>query len=191
MAADIYRPELWHDFFVMVGGGAAALTGLVFVAMPLNIDVIAQDATHRYRAIGTFAGFTAAFMTCALVLLGSQGHVAVGYEWLAVAILSAVLYVNGIYNPAKYCSAHATEALNQRRRSSPHPLRFSVCEHCGEDFETRNPGRRYCSDGCRMAAFARRSRSSRLSSSQYSSLSSSQTRHSQRGGTTCCSGSCS
>jgi hypothetical protein len=32
MAFDIYRPELWHDFFLMVGGGAAALTGLVFVS---------------------------------------------------------------------------------------------------------------------------------------------------------------
>jgi hypothetical protein len=63
-----------------------------------------------------------------------------------------------VYDPAKYCSAHATEVLNQRRRSSPHPVRSSVCEHCGEDFETRNPRRKYCSDGCRMAAFARRKR---------------------------------
>ena len=39
--------------FVMVGGGAAALTGLVFVAMSLNLAMIAQDATHRFRAIGT------------------------------------------------------------------------------------------------------------------------------------------
>jgi hypothetical protein len=66
--------------------------------------------------------------------------------------------VLSIYNPAKYCSAHATEALNRRRRGGPHPVRRSVCEHCGEDFETRNPRRRYCSDGCRMAAFARRKR---------------------------------
>ena len=56
---DIYRPELWNDFFVMVGGAAAVLTGLVFVALSLHIDVIARDATHRYRAIGTLAGFSA------------------------------------------------------------------------------------------------------------------------------------
>jgi len=49
---DIYRPDQWHDFFMMVGGGTAALTGLVFVAMSLNLRVIDQDATHRYRAIG-------------------------------------------------------------------------------------------------------------------------------------------
>jgi hypothetical protein len=57
LAADIYKPDQWRDFFLMVGGGAAALTGLVLVAMSLNLDVIAQDATHRYRAIGTLAGF--------------------------------------------------------------------------------------------------------------------------------------
>src|SRR6266498_5943032 len=55
-ALDIYRPDQWHDFFITVGGGAAALTGLVFVAMSLNVAVIAQDATHRYRAIGTLTG---------------------------------------------------------------------------------------------------------------------------------------
>ena len=52
MASDIFRPEQWNEFFVMVGG-AAALTGLVFVAMSLNLYVIFHDATHRARAVGT------------------------------------------------------------------------------------------------------------------------------------------
>ena len=50
IATDIYKPAEWHDFFLMTGGGAAALAGLVFVAMSINLDVVAQDATHRYRA---------------------------------------------------------------------------------------------------------------------------------------------
>jgi hypothetical protein len=33
----VYQPEQWHDLFVMVGGGAATLAGLVFVAMSLNL----------------------------------------------------------------------------------------------------------------------------------------------------------
>jgi hypothetical protein len=95
MPTDIYRPELWHDFFVMVGGAAAALTGLVFVAMSLNLDMITRDATHRFRAIGTLAGFMAAFMICALVLMGGQDHIAVGAEWLVVASIALVIYVYG------------------------------------------------------------------------------------------------
>jgi hypothetical protein len=45
VALDVYRPGEWHNFFIMVGGGAAVLTGLVFVALSLNVMVIAQDAT--------------------------------------------------------------------------------------------------------------------------------------------------
>jgi hypothetical protein len=30
----------WNNFFVMVGGGAAALAGLIFVAMAINHQII-------------------------------------------------------------------------------------------------------------------------------------------------------
>jgi hypothetical protein len=101
MVVDIYRPDQWHDFFVMVGGGAAALTGLVFVALSLNLESIAKDATHRYRAIGTLAGFTAAFIICALALMGNQNHLIVGMEWLVVSIIAAVIYVYGYIQALK------------------------------------------------------------------------------------------
>lgn len=95
LALDVYQPGQWHDFLIMVGGGAAALTGLVFVALSLNLNVVTQDATHRYRAIGTLAGFIAAFTTCALVLMGGQNHIAVGIEWVAVSLVAACIYVYG------------------------------------------------------------------------------------------------
>ena len=95
VALDVYRPDQWHDFFIMVGGGAAVLTGLVFVAMSLNVSVITQDATHRYRAIGTLTGITAAFVICSLALMGGQDHRAVGIEWFVVAAIAAVVYVYG------------------------------------------------------------------------------------------------
>lgn len=91
----VLRLDRWHDFFVMVGGAAAVLTGLVFVAMSLNVNVIANDATHRYRAIGTLSGITSAFVISALALMGRQGHVAVGAEWLLVAAIAAGVYVYG------------------------------------------------------------------------------------------------
>jgi hypothetical protein len=95
MLADVYQPDKWNEFFIAVGGGAAALTGLVFVALSLNLDVVTRDATHRYRAIGTLAGFVSAFMICSLALMGHQGHVAVGVEWLTVAAAAAAIYVYG------------------------------------------------------------------------------------------------
>lgn len=91
----VYRPEFWRDFFVMVGGGAAALTGLVFVAMSLNLEGVTQDPTHRNRAVGTLTGFTYAFILCGLALMGEQNNVSLGIEWLALSALSAFVYIGG------------------------------------------------------------------------------------------------
>jgi hypothetical protein len=58
--------------------------------------VIAQDPTHRYRAIGTLTGFTAAFVICSLAIMGGQDHRAVGTEWLVVAAaVAGAVYVYG------------------------------------------------------------------------------------------------
>jgi hypothetical protein len=92
---DIYQPDQWHDYFITVGGASAALTGLVFVAMSLNPGLIAQDATHRHRAVGTISGFTAIFVICGLGVMGGQDHRAVGLEWLVVSIAAAAIYVYG------------------------------------------------------------------------------------------------
>jgi hypothetical protein len=82
----MYEPTLWRDYFVMVGGGAAALTGLVFVAMSLHLDDIASDPAHRHRARTILAGLTAVFIRCGLVLMGGQGVRAVGVEIVAVLV---------------------------------------------------------------------------------------------------------
>ncbi len=90
---DPYRPEQWHDFFLMVGGGAAALTGLVVVAMSIHLDVIAGDAVLRHRARSILTGLAAVFMRCALVLMGGQSGRAVASELFAVC---AVITVAGV-----------------------------------------------------------------------------------------------
>jgi hypothetical protein len=95
MNIDIFRPEQWHDFFLMVGGGAAALAGLVFVAMSINLGIIAQDATHKNRAVGTLTGFSAIFMICALGLIGDQNHQSIGIEWLVISIPATYIYIRG------------------------------------------------------------------------------------------------
>jgi hypothetical protein len=95
VGAIIFRPGQWNDFFLLVGTGAITLTGLVFVAMSLNLKVIAGDATNRYRAINTLTGLALVFMRCALVLMGAQNNRAVGAELFVVAGLSAVVFAKG------------------------------------------------------------------------------------------------
>lgn len=104
MVTDIYKPELWDNFFLLVGTGAVTLTGLVFVAMSLNLKTIAVDATHRYRAIGTLTGLALVFMRCALVLMGGQNHQAIGTELLIVSGMGAAVYVNGYLKAFKSIS---------------------------------------------------------------------------------------
>jgi len=95
IAADIFRPGQWSDFFLLVGTGAVTLTGLVFVAMSLNLKEIAIDATHRNRAINTLTGLALVFMRCALVLMGAQNHHAIGAELFVVSGISAAVFVKG------------------------------------------------------------------------------------------------
>jgi hypothetical protein len=95
LAADAYRADQWHDFFITVGGAAAAVTGLVFVALSLNLEVVTRDATHRYRAIGTLMNFAGIFVLCSLALMGGQNHVAIGAEWLIVASSACGVFVHG------------------------------------------------------------------------------------------------
>ena len=89
----MYDAAAWHDFFMTVGGGAAALTGLVFVAMSLHLDQIALNAAHRHRARTVLTGLTAVFIRCALVLMAKQTGQAVAVELIVVLLaVEFVLY---------------------------------------------------------------------------------------------------
>jgi hypothetical protein len=83
----MYQPALWHDYFVVVGGGAAALTGLVFVAMTLHLEEVTSDPVHRHRARTILTGLTAVFIRCALVLMGGQNGQAIAVELIAVLVI--------------------------------------------------------------------------------------------------------
>jgi hypothetical protein len=89
----MYGSAGWHDFFLMVGGGAAALTGLVFVAMSIHLDQIALNAPHRHRARTVLTGLTAVFIRCALVLMAGQSAQMVALDVILVLIgVEIVLY---------------------------------------------------------------------------------------------------
>jgi hypothetical protein len=111
IAPDMYRPGEWTDFFLLVGTGAVTLTGLVFVAMSLNLEAIAVDATHRYRAINTLTGLALIFMRCALVLMGAQNHRSIGAELFVVAGISAAIFVKGYMNAIRMSSGLRTSRI--------------------------------------------------------------------------------
>jgi len=79
----------------MVGGGAAALAGLIFVAISISPGVIIRNATHKNRAINMLTGFTAVFMACRLSLIGNQSMRALGFEWLVLWAIAAIVFIRG------------------------------------------------------------------------------------------------
>jgi predicted nucleic acid-binding Zn ribbon protein len=88
----------------------------------------------------------------------SQTHRVRAYQRGRICAHEDCTTILSVYNPSAYCGAHAELARSKRRRGELHPTRAVACEHCGTTFETQNTHRRYCSDRCRMAAFARRKR---------------------------------
>ena len=88
-------PEQWNNFFVMVGGGAAALAGLIFVAMSINHEIIIRNTTHKNRAINMLTGFSAIFMASSLALMGNQYPGSLGFEWLVLWLIATVIFIRG------------------------------------------------------------------------------------------------
>jgi len=80
---------------LMVGGGAAALAGLIFVAMSINHVIIIQNTTHKNRAINMLTGFTAVFMASSFALIGNQYLGVLGLEWLILWLIATVLFIRG------------------------------------------------------------------------------------------------
>ena len=48
-----YDAQSWQNFYIMVGGAAAALTGLLFVAMSIHAKAIIAHPLLSNRAVGT------------------------------------------------------------------------------------------------------------------------------------------
>lgn len=109
--ADVYKPEVWGGFFTMVGGGAAALTGLIFVALSLGLDDMTKEATHKYRSINTLAGLTTIFVCCGLVLMPDQNHYTVASELLITALVGAVIFLYGFRQAFRFGSKPSKQRL--------------------------------------------------------------------------------
>ena len=88
-----YDPELWHDLFVMVGGAAAALAGLIFVAVSLNHEHILAAPMLPPLAALALSLLVGLVLLCAVGLTPGQSRIALGSEVLAlgVALMGVVL----------------------------------------------------------------------------------------------------
>jgi hypothetical protein len=77
-----YDPEAWKDFYLMLGGSIAALTGLLFVAFSLHLAEISKTPHFRVRAFGNTFELVGQLINSAL-LLTPQPVMWLGIELMA------------------------------------------------------------------------------------------------------------
>lgn len=88
-----YDPEQWHDLFVAVAGASAALLGLLFVAVSINLERILSFKGLPERALETLMLLLGVLLVSIVALMPGQSHVALGLEVLAIATTMTLIAV--------------------------------------------------------------------------------------------------
>jgi peptidoglycan/LPS O-acetylase OafA/YrhL len=122
----------WHELYVMTGGAAGALTGLLFVAVSINLNEILSFAWLPRRAAETLVIMVGLLVLSLLVLI-PQSTVALGWETLAQGLVVLVVAI------ARRWRHHPGNQSPKRRvfppllvRAGPHPrLHWRCCQCLG------------------------------------------------------------
>jgi modulator of FtsH protease len=77
-----YLTAAWSDFSVAVVGASAALTGLLFVAVSINVDRILAGDALIVRSLNTMILFVVPLVVGTVVLVPDQPRTALGIELL-------------------------------------------------------------------------------------------------------------
>ena len=94
-----YDVEAWHDLCVAAAGAAAALAGLVFVAVSINVERILQYSWLPSRALRTVLLLIGIVIACVFAL-APQSADALGVELLVLgAVFATVLLRSALRHP--------------------------------------------------------------------------------------------
>jgi hypothetical protein len=118
-----YNPADWAAFFTAVIAAAAGLTGLLFVAVSINLDKILNQAARFLpaRAAETLATLLLVLVSCGLALVPQSTRL-IGVEIAVVVVPMLVITVRG--------------QLDSRRRNRTDPLLWTVSRMAGTALAT-------------------------------------------------------
>jgi hypothetical protein len=88
-----YDPSEWSDFFVATAGASAALAGLVFVAVSINIERILKFAGLPERALEAVLLLLGVLLVSVVGLVPGQSETALGTELLGIGLVLAAAIV--------------------------------------------------------------------------------------------------
>jgi hypothetical protein len=86
-----YSAAEWTDLFVAAAGASAALAGLVFVAVSINLDRILGEAGLPDRALETLLLLVTVLLVSIVGLIPGQSSGALGTELLFVSLTIAIV----------------------------------------------------------------------------------------------------
>jgi hypothetical protein len=105
-----YDIAAWTDFASTVAGGAAALAGLLFVGLSLNLSDILKYHGVPARAATTLGVTVAILLTAIFVATPGQDHRALAAEIGVLGVMAAVGVIVGL----------------RQQRSGEHPVRAQM-----------------------------------------------------------------
>jgi modulator of FtsH protease len=85
-----YEPSAWSDFAVAVAGAAAALSGLLFVAVSINVQRILSFENLPGRAIQALIMLVVPLLISVLLLIPEQPRSVLGTELALLGVFSGV-----------------------------------------------------------------------------------------------------
>jgi modulator of FtsH protease len=81
-----YDPSQWSDLFVATAGASAALAGLLFVAVSVNVDRILSVKGLPERGLETIVLLLGVLLVSIVALIPGQDQVALGIELLILGL---------------------------------------------------------------------------------------------------------
>jgi hypothetical protein len=87
------RLEKWGTFATVAGGAAAGLTGLLFVAVSIQVGVIAKSQELRNRAAQTLSLFVTVLFIAVVLSIPDQSDRLLGAELVALALITGASHV--------------------------------------------------------------------------------------------------
>ncbi len=105
-----YDPAAWRDLYVLVGGAASVLTGLIFVAVSLHLRPVVADRWLRGRAESSLLALMTIVLIAGAVLIPGQPAAALGAEVVVVVLASPIHSIRGLRHlPRGRAAAAASE----------------------------------------------------------------------------------
>ncbi|HEX7279052.1 MAG TPA: hypothetical protein VF255_05430 [Solirubrobacterales bacterium] len=88
-----YDPSEWSDLFVATAGASAALAGLVFVAVSINVDRILKFRGLPERGLETVLLLLGVLLASIFCLIPGQSEVPLGLELLGLGLVLGAITV--------------------------------------------------------------------------------------------------